>query len=134
MPNDDKTTSSVKASDFSFAFVESQSPKNGVSSLYDFSLTLSVDTPVGSTLSIALPDQIVFDQSQDFFCQGTMGFAEEMQCYYRNGKVIWITLLTDNTFESVIANGTTLEFTIGHLINPVSLHTSDSFRVSSFQF
>lgn len=63
MPNSDNTTSYVRASDFSFAFVESRSPKNGESSLYDFSLTLSVDTPVGSTLSIALPDQIVFDQS-----------------------------------------------------------------------
>lgn len=63
-----------------------------------------------------------------------MGFTDEMQCYYRNGKVFWVTLLSDNTFESVISNGTTLEFTLGHLINPVSLQTSDSFRISSFQF
>lgn len=56
-------TVKVQASNFAFSFVESSSPVNGVSSMYQVSLTLSVDTPFGSIVSVELPSELSFDSS-----------------------------------------------------------------------
>ena len=74
-PPNNTLTISVNPSDFAFSFVSSQSDVNGVSSIYNFSLTLSVDTPQGATLSVLLPDVINFDTTMPFFCLGTTGFS-----------------------------------------------------------
>ncbi len=75
VPESNNVVSYVRASDFAFSFVQSSSPVNGASSMYHFSITLSVDTPKGAILLINLPDDIFFDSSRPFQCNGTMGFA-----------------------------------------------------------
>ena len=69
---DQEFTLEVTASQFSFAFIESQSQMNGVSSLFEVTLTLGVDTPAGAYLAIGLPDELDFDSDQPFTCSGEM--------------------------------------------------------------
>lgn len=45
LPTENTVTTFVRASDFAFSFVQSSSDVNGASSMYNFSITLSVDTP-----------------------------------------------------------------------------------------
>jgi len=104
------TKAKVSASPFSFAFVESTSPENGVSSIYKFSLTIAVDTPAASVLMIGLPADLEFDDTMPFTCKGTMNIAGNLTCYERNKKVIHIRIMSDQARTNYIINGTTISF------------------------
>ena len=54
-------TFKAEPSDFSFSFVKSDSPTNGVYSIYTVSITLSVDTPQKATLQVVIPSELTFD-------------------------------------------------------------------------
>jgi hypothetical protein len=56
-------TKIMTASDFAFNFVSSDSGVNGESSLYSISVTLSVNTPIGSICEVKLPPEVSFDKS-----------------------------------------------------------------------
>lgn len=66
------------ASDFAFSFVESSSEINGVSSLYQVSLTLSVDTPYGAMAYVELPPEIKFDTTKRYTCYGTLNLQRDL--------------------------------------------------------
>ena len=86
----DEFTMKVTASQFSFAFVESQSPVNGVSSLLEVTLTLGVDTPNEAYLAIGLPAELEFDDTVDFTCEGKMNAAGSISCDKRDGRMPFI--------------------------------------------
>ena len=46
---------------FSFAYVESHSNVNGVSSNYEITISLGVDTPNEAQIAIGLPEELEFD-------------------------------------------------------------------------
>lgn len=49
-PTNDPFTLYVFPTSFAFVFITSNSSQNGDSSIYDFSITLNIDTPSGTTL------------------------------------------------------------------------------------
>jgi hypothetical protein len=85
-------TMEMSASNFAFSFVSSDSPVNGESSLYSLSLTLSVDTPIGSVCEVTLPPEVSFDETSEFVCRGTYNLAEELACDFNNDRNFKITL------------------------------------------
>ena len=59
-PDDDSVTFMLSPSDFAYAYVESKSPVNGVSSLYIVTLTLGVETSQSAKLEFNPPDEVEF--------------------------------------------------------------------------
>ena len=97
-----------------------------------FTLTLGVDTPQGAWLEINLPEQLYFDETKDFHCQGILGLQKQLSCYKRGGRVPQLILLGDDLNNTILSNGTTIQFEIGYINNPLDLRPTDSFVVSSF--
>lgn len=131
-------TIEVTASKFSYVFVESQSPVNGVASLYDISLTLGVDTPAGAKIAIGLPEELKLEQA-GFQCDGSITGSGSFSCKRKvegtdengqevyNDKMLFIELEGSEPFT----NGTTLTLSVGPIKNPVSFKPTSSFYFAS---
>lgn len=65
----------AKASQFSYAFAESSSTVVGESSIYQLTLTLSVDTPAGAQLKVTLPEELEFDANEDPYCNASTNIS-----------------------------------------------------------
>ena len=129
-PDEPPLEVSVSASEFSFAFVESKSPMNGVSSLYEVTLTLGVDTPSGAKLAIGLPEELEFDVDQPFKCEGKMlGGSTSCAKDENYERMTFVTLTSDNGKE--IVGGTTVIVALGFIKNPISFKPTSSFYVAS---
>lgn len=79
-------TLTMLPSDFAFAFVTSDSNVNGRSSLYQISLTLSVDSPPNTIARLHLPNEIKFDESKQFTCKGTQNLQKNLDCTQSQDK------------------------------------------------
>ena len=126
----------VRPSPFAFAFVQSGSQINGVSSIYTFSLTIGVDTPASTPITVYLPEELEFDESKDFVCKGILELTEEIACTGYPNKAIQFRLSRNSETDpeediGVYRNGTTIQFEIGHIKNHLSLKPTGSFKVKS---
>lgn len=71
--------------------VSSSSPLVGASSVYTFTLTLSVDTDVNSVIMINLPPEIDVDTAKPIACQGLLSLAgSNLRCTNKNGKQLLV--------------------------------------------
>lgn len=74
---------------FAYAGVFSSSPFNGDSSIFTFTLTLSIDTPIGAYFLIYPPDDILFDYDKPFYCKALLNLNVSISCsledYYSYG-------------------------------------------------
>ena len=127
----DEFSLSVTASTFSFAFIESQSPVNGVSAIFEVTLSLGVDTPAGASLAIGLPEGLEFDGDQPFTCVGTLNVPGSVTCDQRSGRMPFVTLRADDSHPEPFVNGTTVTLKLGSIKNPLSFKPTQSFYVAS---
>mmetsp|Transcript_22946 Transcript_22946/g.22275 ORF Transcript_22946/g.22275 Transcript_22946/m.22275 type:complete len:123 (+) Transcript_22946:2253-2621(+) len=112
--------------------VSSSSTLPSQSSQFTFTLTISVDTPIGATLILLLPPQISVDSSMETNCYGQMNLALTTSCYQLNETAFSFELRGNNVNDEVIGNGTTVSVVIENLINPISMEQSDSFTIYTY--
>ena len=127
-------TLSMAPSVFSFAYVESHSNVNGVSSIFEITISLGVDTPAGAQIAIGLPEELEFDSEQAFECSGRLNAPGSIECDQRTGRMPFITLLAEpngNIDPEPFRNGTTLILQLGHIKNPLSYKATSSFYIAS---
>ena len=119
---------------FSYAYVQSSSSFNGDSSLFTFTVTISVDSPIGTIMNIIPPTDLVFDDSKEFFCNMTQNMKIFSCNKMEDGLTEYIQMILygDSNDQQNITNGTTISFEIGNIFNPESLKESNSFNITTF--
>lgn len=120
---------------FEFAVVSSSSPVNGQSALYTFTLTFSVDTPIGSYIQVTLPSEVTLDSSKPLVCQGVLNLNKTFGggCVLKNDRVFVFAIGSDKYNVTQIGNGTSVSFQLGYFFNPVSSEQSGPFQVQTFE-
>ena len=114
--------------------VESLNPVNGVKSIYKVTITLGVDTSQGAYIEFTIPDEITFeDSSGASVCRGTQNLAQQLSCVYVSDNTRRVNLVSDDPFNNTPhKSGTTIQFEIGYLRNPISLRSTSYFYLVSY--
>lgn len=125
----------VQPSDFAFVYVESSDPNTGASSTYTFTLTFGVDTPQGTELKIQLPDEVRIDTSVPTTATGLQNLNPSTTVAINtDANRLQVNLLKDVSLGDLsnFVNGTTIQFAVNKLVNPLSLKSSGYFEFYTF--
>ena len=80
-----------------------------------------------------VPDEISFaDQSGASICRGTQTLRSQLTCSTVSETQREINLLSDTGSFGALANGTTIQYQIGYIRNPMSLRSSSYFYFATY--
>ena len=97
-------------------------------------ITLGIATSQGAYLEFTIPDEISFqDKGSASICRGTQNLAKTLSCVYLSDNTRRINLVSDDPFtNSAHPSGTTIQFEIGYMRNPISLRTTNYYYLASY--